>query len=155
MNEETSLAKGFNKQNLIGIVIVVVLVALGAYWFGSKHSTAPIQPSTSNTTTQPSTQSSDQVIDYTEAPNHLGQNIAVRGRIVKVASSNKGTIFLDYCSNYKGCPFSVVVFNSNTGSFSDLNSYEGKTITIKGFIRTYQNRPEIILNNQSQIIQVE
>lgn len=154
MSEETP-AKSFNKQNLIGIGVIIVLIALGAYWFGSKHNTTPTPPSTSNTITQPTTQSSDQVIDYTEAANHLGQNISVRGKIVRVDTSRKGTTFLDYCSDYKNCPFSAVVFASNTGSFNDLNSYEGKTITIKGFIRTYQNRPEIILNNQSQIIQVE
>lgn len=145
-----------NKQNWLGIGTLIVVVALVAFFFGrvllAPSTNTPLPPTqTSNS----STTQSGQCIDYTEASSHIGENACVRGTIVKVATSNKGTIFLDYCSNYKDCPFSAVIFNSNSGNFPNVSSYQGHVITVKGYIRTYQGRPEIILNTSDQIVSQE
>lgn len=148
----------FKYQNWIWIAVLVIIVALGAYYFGSQKNSNPnVTPSTSYqpTATDASTQTQGGVYDYTQAANHIGENAQVRGMVVKVDSSKKGTIFLDYCSNYRTCPFSAVVFSSNSGNFTNLSSYEGHYLTISGQIKTYQGRAEIILNNPSQIIKVE
>jgi len=91
-------------------------------------------------------------INYTEADNFVGENKTVRGKVIQVYYSAKSdTTFLNFCSNYQGCPFSSVVFSSDKGKFSNLNQYEGKTVEITGLVRTYQGSAEIILNNPSQI----
>lgn len=93
-----------------------------------------------------------QVYNYTEAPQHIGEYAAVKGKIVQVFMSNKGTIFFDFCRDYKTCPFSAVIFSSDAGKFKNLRSYEGREITIKGQIKTYQGKAEIIINSPEQIV---
>lgn len=157
MNEnEPVVNKPSSKQNWIGVTIIVVLIALGAYYFGRQgNSTTVPSPSSTTLTPQPTQDRVGSVIDYTQAPNYIGKNALVKGTIVRVNTSRKGTVFFDYCSDYKSCPFTAVVFSSNSSNFNNLSSYEGKTLTIKGFIKTYQGRAEIILDNQNQIVKVE
>ncbi len=90
-------------------------------------------------------------IDYTEAPNHIGEYACVSGKIDHVYTSQKGTTFLNFCPDYKTCPFGAVIFGSNAYKFSNPRQYEGKTVEITGLIRSYQGRPEIILNDPGQI----
>jgi len=90
-------------------------------------------------------------IDYTEAPNHIGEYACVSGKIDHVYTSQKGTTFLNFCPDYKTCPFGAVIFGSNAYKFPNPGQYEGKTVEITGLIRSYQGRPEIILNDPGQI----
>ena len=77
---------------------IVLLFAVASVFLGSNvKSQPPFPPKVTN-----------QKITYTDAPQHIGENITVQGTIVKVYSSN-GTTFLDYCNNYKTCPFSAVI----------------------------------------------
>lgn len=97
-----------------------------------------------------------EAIDYTQAANFVGESKTVRGQVVKVYYSAKSdTTFLDFCSNYQGCPFSSVVFSSDKNKFGNINQYEGKTVEITGLIKTYKGSAEIILNNPGQIKIVE
>lgn len=108
------------------------------------------------TTSAPSADDKAGAVDYTQAGNFVGENKTVRGKVEKVYYSAKSdTTFLDFCSNYQGCPFSSVVFSSDKGKFGDLNQYEGKTVEITGLIKTYKGRAEIILKNPNQINIVE
>ena len=90
-------------------------------------------------------------ISYTEAPEHVGEYACVSGRVVRVYTSQKGTIFINFCYDYKTCPFGAVIFDSDAYKFSKPNQYEGKTVEITGLIRTYRGRAEIILNDPDQI----
>jgi len=90
-------------------------------------------------------------IDYTDAPNHIGDFALVRGTLVDAYTSASGTVFLDFCKSYKSCPFSGVIFADDVKKFSDLSRYNGTTVTLTGKISSYQGKAEIILSDPSQI----
>lgn len=89
-------------------------------------------------------------ISYTEAPQHVGETASVRGTLVETYTSKSGTVFLDFCTNYKTCPFSGVIFADDVKKFGDLSHYEGKTVTLTGKISSYEGKAEIVLSSQSQ-----
>ncbi|MGQ9745747.1 MAG: phospholipase D-like domain-containing protein [Dissulfurimicrobium sp.] len=93
------------------------------------------------------------IYDYTKAPDHIGEYAGVKGKVIKVYTSAKGTTFLDFCWNYRTCPFGAVIFPSSAKNFKDISRYEGRLITIFGQIKPYQGRAEIILNTPDQIVQ--
>ncbi len=90
-------------------------------------------------------------IDYTEASAHVGEHASVRGILVTAYTSKSGTVFLDFCRNYKSCPFSGVIFADDAKKFGDLSRYKGETVTLTGKISSYQNKAEIVLSSPNQI----
>ena len=95
-------------------------------------------------------------INYTEAIKHVGSLASVRGTLVDSYISKTGTVFLDFCENYKTCPFSAVIFADDAKKFGlpgqgDLSSYVGKVITVTGKIVSYEGRAEIVLSSPSQL----
>lgn len=90
-------------------------------------------------------------ISLESAQNHIGEDTCVIGKIDHIYTSNKGTVFFDYCKDYKNCPFTVVIFASDNSNFKDVSIYDGKTIEISGVIKTYKGQAEIILKNEEQI----
>lgn len=90
-------------------------------------------------------------IDYTDAPAHISSLASVRGTLVKAHTSKTGTVFLDFCENYKTCPFSGVIFADDAKKFGDLSKYVGQTVMLTGKISSYQGKAEIILSSPSQL----
>jgi len=91
------------------------------------------------------------LIDYTEAPAHVGDYASVRGTLVEAYTSASGTVFLDFCKSYKTCPFSGVIFADDVKKFGDLSKYNGTVITLTGKISSYQGKAEIVLSDPNQI----
>ncbi len=91
--------------------------------------------------------------DFSEAQEHVGQNTRVRGTLVNAHKSASGTVFLDFCRQYRSCPFSAVIFADDAKQFGDLSKFVGKEITVSGKISSYQSRAEIILRSPDQISQ--
>lgn len=89
--------------------------------------------------------------DYTAASAHIGEYASVHGTLQDAHVSASGTVFLDFCKNYKTCPFSAVIFADDAKKFPDLNSYSGKLITLTGTISSYSGKAEIKLSDPSQI----
>lgn len=90
-------------------------------------------------------------IAYTDAPRHIGDMASVRGTLVNAHTSKSGTVFLDFCQSYKGCPFSGVIFADDAKQFGDLARYAGSVVTLTGKISSYQGKAEIILSSPSQL----
>lgn len=90
-------------------------------------------------------------IDYTDAPSYIGKTASVRGKLLKVYTSKGGTTFLDFCANYKTCPFTAVIFSDDLKKFNDLEGYVGSTVTLSGKIVSYQGKAEIVLSSPSQL----
>jgi len=88
-----------------------------------------------------------------EASQHVGEEACVEGKLDHIFTSQKGTIFLNFCPDYQyqTCPFQGVIFKSEAGKFSQLNDYQGKIIQISGLIKTYRGKAEIIINDPVQI----
>ncbi len=108
-----------------------------------------------------------QTIQYTEAPKYVGRTETVTGTLVRVYTSKSGTTFFDYCQS-GSCPFSAVVFASDSGKFAPTTStapskkksakttpnftmYVGKPIQVTGLIKSYQGTAEIVIDDPSQI----
>jgi micrococcal nuclease len=128
--------KDFFEKNKVPVTIIIAAFLIAASILLAK--TAPPPQSAKH-------------IDYTEAPNYVGEYACVSGKIDHVYTSKKGTIFLNFCQDYKTCPFGVVIFGEDAHKFPNPQQYEGKTVEITGLIKSYQGRPEIILNDLGQI----
>lgn len=91
-------------------------------------------------------------VPFTEARKHLGDSVCVTGKVLKVASSPRsGTHFLNFCENYRDCPFSVVVFAKDLNKVGDVRQLEGHEIKIYGNVREYKGQAEVILNDVRQL----
>ena len=86
-----------------------------------------------------------------EAIDHVGEYAYVKGKVYQVYISKKGHIFLNMDGKYPNQPFTAVIFQSDAYKFNYVKSLENKTIVVKGIIKLYKNKPEIILNNPNQL----
>ena len=92
-----------------------------------------------------------QCVPFTEAGQHLGATRCVTGKVVKVTRSGQGTTFLNFCEDYRVCPFQVVVFRSDLPHVGDVRNLAGKTIEVHGKIEDYDGHSEIILRRARQL----
>jgi DNA/RNA endonuclease YhcR with UshA esterase domain len=148
------------KNDLVRIAATVVAVILVLYlaklWFFNRPDNSPSQiPANGQTTPsfpQPF-QPKDpiQVISWQDAAKHYGENITVEGTIVVTHNSGKAC-FLNFHPNYKRY-FTAVIFASAFPRFpaNPENYYSGKKVHVSGSIKEYKGKPEIILNDPSQI----
>jgi hypothetical protein len=70
---------------------------------------------------------------------------------VKLAIGPTGLHFLNFCEDYKECPFTVVVFPRDLRDVGDVRTLEGKEIQVTGKVKTYKGQFEIILRDRSQL----
>jgi hypothetical protein len=91
-----------------------------------------------------------QCIPITEAHQHIGKTKCITGTVLRVDDTNRVT-FLDFCENYKTCPFTVVVLPSDLKQVGDVRQLKGRNIEIKGTIQDYDGRAEIILRRPAQL----
>lgn len=86
-----------------------------------------------------------------EAGQHIGETKCVTGKVIRVKVRTKGVHFLDFCEDSMACPFMVVVFANDLKDVGDVRRLTGRTIEIRGAVKAYDGRPEIILSRISQI----
>lgn len=90
-------------------------------------------------------------IPFQDAPKKIGSNACVKGKVLGLGHSRSGTTFLDFCADYKNCPFVVVIFKSNLKDVGDVTKLEGKEIEISGKIEEYNGKAEIVLKDIKQL----
>lgn len=90
-------------------------------------------------------------ISYTEASKHIGETASVEGTLKKAYTARSGVTFLDFCPDYKSCPFTAVIFADDLTKFPNLQSYVGQSVTLTGKISSYNGNAEIILKDQTQL----
>ena len=86
-----------------------------------------------------------------QASQHVGETKCVTGKVLRVKVGAKGVHFLDFCEDAMACPFTVVVFSNDLKDVGDVRRLVGRTIEIRGAVKAYDGRPEIILSRISQI----
>jgi len=86
-----------------------------------------------------------------EAGQHIGETKCVTGKVIRVKVGTKGVHFLDFCEDQMACPFTVFVFANDLQDVGDVRQLAGRTIEIRGAVKAYDGRPEIILSRISQI----
>jgi len=93
------------------------------------------------------------VVGACRAGNYYGKEMLVEGVVADAYRSKTNTIFLNFEKPYPNQCFTGVIFSSDQYKFvaSPENYYSNKTVRIKGEIKEYQGKPEIILKDPSQI----
>lgn len=99
----------------------------------------------------PTTSSLPPCADIRNAGPLAGKSGCVAGLVQRVYSARTGNTFLDFCQDYRTCPFSSVIFASDKSKFGDLGSLQGKRVEIRGDVISYQGRAEIIIREPQQI----
>ncbi len=97
----------------------------------------------------------EKVISYDQADKFINQFVTVEGTIVRTHNSGKAC-FLNFHPDYRRY-LSLVIFASDFPRFpaSPEKYYLNKKVRVKGRIKLYQGRPEIILSSPSQIVILE
>jgi len=90
-------------------------------------------------------------VPLTELHAKKGDAVCITATVLKVNQSRAGNWFLDFCENYRQCPFSVFVSEKDAAGFGDLHRLQGQEVTIYGRIREYNGKPEIILRDKRQL----
>ena len=92
-----------------------------------------------------------------DAVRHIGETATVCGVVASAkfaAGSRSQPTFLDLDKPYPNAPFTAVIFGSDRPKFgTPETSLRGKRICVTGQIRDYRGKPEIILNEPSQLTQ--
>ena len=90
-------------------------------------------------------------VPIAEVSKHVGKEACVAGKVVKVNQSSRGNWYLDFCSNYRQCPFSVYIPERDAKKLGDLKALEGQDVTVYGKVKEYNGRPEIVLRDKRQL----
>ncbi|MGH9343740.1 MAG: hypothetical protein ACRD19_08270 [Terriglobia bacterium] len=90
-------------------------------------------------------------IDFRHSTSHVGENGCVAGYVLRAYTSKAGNTFLDFCPDYRSCPFTSVIFASDHNKFGNLETLEGRQVELHGFISTYHDQAEIIIHDPQQI----
>ena len=89
-------------------------------------------------------------VGFDQAKKHLGERQCVTGKVIRVEAGTGGGHYLDFCDDYRLCSFSVVVFSHDLKNVGDIRQLAGKMIEIRGEVKEYDDRAEIILENSKQ-----
>ena len=125
--------------------VVFLLIATVAYRLGLRNSAGLDAPRA----TEPSPENG--CLDLETARGHTGENSCVAARVLRVFTSRSGNTFLDFCADYRKCPFTSVIFASDRSQFGNLSALEGRKVEIRGEITSYNGRAEIIIHNPQQV----
>jgi DNA/RNA endonuclease YhcR with UshA esterase domain len=91
-----------------------------------------------------------------EAASHIGEVQTVCGTVASAKYHTRGKgkpTFLNLDQPYPNQVFTIVIWGSDRGKFPEPpeDLYMGKKICVKGMIKAYRGKPEVIVNDPSQI----
>ncbi len=91
-------------------------------------------------------------IEACQALSFIGKETWVKGRVVSTKKTSK-VIFLNLEKPYPDQCFTVVIFSSawKNFDFSPERYYLGKKIRVRGIVKLYKDKPEIVLYNPQDI----
>jgi hypothetical protein len=89
-------------------------------------------------------------IGAADAANHYDQEMIVTGKVAQVTIRPTVT-FLNFDKPFPNSPFSVVIFHGHSSFHGDANALKGKSVEIRGKIKNYQDKPEIVLDSTNQL----
>lgn len=132
----------------LGVAAGVLFLVIRLYnaWFPGQKQILPLSNKTYRTQTNVS-----RVIQWWQAGNHYGEYVNVEGKIVLTHNTGK-VCFLNFHPNYKN-HFTAVIFASDFSKFPPQPEkyYQGKKVRVHGYIKEYKGKPEIVVNNPTQI----
>ncbi|HUU13142.1 MAG TPA: hypothetical protein VM182_05460 [Terriglobia bacterium] len=135
--------------SIVGIVLIAsTLSAYVAYRLGLRRAGGTFSSSPASAT---GGGTEGGCVDYRDAASLSGKDACISARVLRVFTSRAGNTFLDFCTDYRKCPFTSVIFESDSEKFGDLNTLRGRRVEIRGLVTEYQGRAEIIIRNPEQI----
>lgn len=147
------------KRRPILVVTGLLLAAFGlGLWLGSRFSRRPavsaeypLAEQPVRAPSAPAASSPPPCVDTRNAGPLTGKNGCVAGLVLRVYSARTGNTFLDFCQDYRTCPFTSVIFASDKSKFGNLESLQGRRVEIRGDVVAYQGRAEIIIRDPRQV----
>ncbi len=118
---------------------------------GSHSTTNPFRGNSPQSNSSSDNQAFENCLTVAEAQQHVGKTNCIKGTVVRVEEGHNGVTFLDFCTDYRSCSFTVVVFRADLRSVGDVRQLQGREITIKGRIEEYDDRAEIVLRHAQQL----
>jgi hypothetical protein len=147
------------KRRPILVITGLLIVAFGlGVRVGSQFNRKPVMsaeepfhvPSV-RTPDAPAPSSPPPCVDIRNAEPLEGKSGCVAGLVLRVYASRAGNTFLDFCQDYRDCPFTSVIFASDKTKFGDLDSLQGKRVEIRGDVVAFRGRAEIIIHDPQQV----
>ncbi len=89
-----------------------------------------------------------------QASQHVNKDVCVTAHVYTVVSAAQDTRFLDVCSpqtSDAACHFTIVSFHQDKKDVGNLAPLVNQTIQIRGTVRTFEGRQEIVLNRRQQL----
>jgi DNA/RNA endonuclease YhcR with UshA esterase domain len=94
---------------------------------------------------------SAQTLSPQDAPEHIGETVAVKGKVDEVHTSTRGNTFLNFGGHYPQQAFTAFIPEKNTAMFPNAHELQGKTVEVSGRVKLYKDKPEIVLESPSQL----
>ncbi len=91
------------------------------------------------------------IIGACDAGNFVGQEKIIQGKVIDVYKSSSSTTFINFEKPYPNSCFTAVIFKSDLGKFNDPEQYANKLVRVKGKIKVYQGKTEVVLENEDMI----
>ncbi len=98
-----------------------------------------------------SNRSKPDCVPFTDASKHVGTSTCISGTVFHVEDAKDGFVFLRFCKQAQGCPFTVVVFPADARKVGDIRQLEGRQIEVTGMLKDYRGRTEIVLRRTQQL----
>ena len=115
------------------------------------HAVDPIPRQSARAPDAPGLSNPPPCVDFRNAGPLVGNRGCIAGLVLRVYSARTGNTFLDFCQDFRTCPFSSVIFASDKDRFGDLASLQGKRVEIRGDVISYQGHSEIIIRDPQQV----
>lgn len=107
---ETALDGGRGFMRILALFVVSIVLTSAVCVAGSHASKAPWPGNSSAGHSSSANPTPQDCLPIAEASKHVRKQTCVTGTVIHVEDGGHGVTFLDFCVEYRNCPFTVVVF---------------------------------------------
>jgi DNA/RNA endonuclease YhcR with UshA esterase domain len=86
-----------------------------------------------------------------EAAKHVGELVIVQGTIDQIVLTVNLTTHINFGGRYPNHVFTATILKARQPYFSGVKEYEGKVAQVRGVVRLYRGKPEIVLEESDQL----
>lgn len=86
-----------------------------------------------------------------EAAKHVGEEVIVQGTIDQIATTVNLTTHINMGGRYPNHAFTATILKARQGLFTRVKTLEGTVAQVQGVVKLYRGKPEIMLNEPSQL----
>ena len=90
------------------------------------------------------------MIGAAEADKHYDESVIVTGKVAQV-SFRPTLVFINLDQPFPKSPLAAVIFARSTNQFGDLSKLKDQNVEIRGKIKKFNDKPEIVLDNTNQL----